>query len=194
MTQDAARHEFTAEQVADLLDELSRRLRRRQVSAAVFVVGGAAMAVSGVRPDRLTLDIDALTDDDAVLEEAALLAAERGLPPSWLNSAARMWMPPIPASALTRPARPGLRITYADEGFLLATKLVAQRARDAEDLIALALRLGMRRASATDLEVHLRRYYTDPDALNLIVGGDNPDLEVRYLAEAAARLLARLAP
>lgn len=40
------RHEFTAEETADLLDELDTRLRRRGVAASIFVVGGAAIAAN----------------------------------------------------------------------------------------------------------------------------------------------------
>jgi hypothetical protein len=45
-----------------------------------------------------------------------------------------MWMPPLPGGVLDQPAEPGLRVTYADDGFLLATKLIAQRAKDADDV------------------------------------------------------------
>ena len=41
------RHEFTAAETADLLDELDVRLRRRGVAASIFVVGGAAIAAIG---------------------------------------------------------------------------------------------------------------------------------------------------
>jgi hypothetical protein len=63
------RHEFTAAETADLLDELDVRLRRRGVAASIFVVGGAAIAAK-TRRDRATEDVDALTRDTAVLEEA----------------------------------------------------------------------------------------------------------------------------
>lgn len=100
-------------------------------------------------------------------------------------------MPPLPEGILDRPARPGLRVTYADDGFLFATKLVAQRAKDADDVVALAERLGMQGADADQLEAHIRRYYTDPAALEFIVDGNDVDREVRFLAEDAAGLLKR---
>lgn len=190
MTGGGARHTFTAEQVTTLLAELGHRLGERGVATAVFVVGGAAIAAANVRDGRLTADIDALTDDQVVLEEAAVLAVERGLPPDWINLSARPWMPPLPPGVLSRPDRPGLRVTYADASFLLATKLVAQRAKDADDVVALATRLGMQRATADELEAHIRRYYTDPEALRLIVGVEKVEEEVGYLAAGAARLLA----
>lgn len=188
---EAPRYEFSASEVVALLDELDHRLKRRGIAAAVFVVGGAAIAAAGIRGGRLTEDVDAITPDTAVLDEASALAAERGLPESWLNSAARMWMPPLPAGVMEHPESPGLRITYADDGFLLATKLVAQRTKDADDVVALAERLGLLDANAAQLEAHMRSYYTDHAALEFIVDGNDVDRELRYLAEDAAALLRR---
>lgn len=188
----AGRHEFTAKQVTDLLAEVDRRLKRRGASAAVFVVGGAAIAATGVRGERLTADVDAVSDDPAVVEEARAIAAERGISPDWLNLGARPWMPALPPSVLSRPEKPGLRVTYADDSFLFATKLVAQRARDADDVAALAARLGMQRATPNELEAHIRRYYTDRDALRFILGTEDVDAELRHLAEAAARFLVKI--
>lgn len=131
MSAGRARWEFSAEEVADLLSLLDRRLQRRGVAASVFVVGGAAVAATGVRRGRLTEDVDAIVEEQAVLEEARALAEERGLPENWLNPNASRWMPPLPYRALHRPARQGLRVTYADDGFLFATKLIAQRTKDA---------------------------------------------------------------
>ena len=105
------RHEFTAEETANLLDELDARLRRRGVAASIFVVGGAAIAANHKRRDRVTEDVDALTRDTAVLEEAKALARERGLPEDWLNPNAGMWMPPLPGGVFDQPAEPGLRVT-----------------------------------------------------------------------------------
>lgn len=159
------RHEFTAEGTAELLEALDARLRERGVAGSIFVVGGAAIAANRTRRERVTEDVDALTRDAAVLEEAKALARERGLPENWLNPNAGMWMPPLPGGVLDRPADPGLRVTYADDGFLLATKLIAQRAKDADDVVALAGRLGLEAASPEDLEAHIRSYYTDPATL-----------------------------
>jgi len=190
MAEQGQPHEFDAAEAAELLAELDRRLRGRGAAAAVFVVGGAAVVASGLREGRLTTDIDALTDDEVVFEVAREIAVERDLPPSWLNSGAGMWMPPRPEGALLRPATPGLAVRYADEGFLLATKLVAQRAKDAADVVALADRLGMGEATGPELEAHIRRYYTDVEALALILDGDDVDSELRLLSDDAARALA----
>ncbi|WP_369054376.1 hypothetical protein [Kineococcus terrestris] len=191
-------HELDAERITRLLTELDERLRRRGVAAALFVVGGAAVAATGLRRDRVTRDVDALTAGDtlaAVLEEAHALATEHGLPPTWLNSSAAAWMPPLPAGSTTPPDVPGLRVTYADDGFLLATKLVAQRAKDVDDIVALADRLGLRHATADQLRDHVLRHYTDPEQLLFVLDGvrDEDDVarEVSLLAQDAARALSR---
>ena len=119
------------------------------------------------------------------------MARERGLPLNWLNPNATMWMPPLPAGVLDQPATAGLRVTYAEDGFLLATKLIAQRAKDAQDVVALAERLGLENRFTRQLEAHIRSYYTDPAALEFIVDGTDVDREVTLLAQDASRMLNR---
>jgi len=65
------RPESTAEETAELLDELDARLRQRGVAASICVAGGAAIAAT--RRERVTEDVDALTRDTAVLEARTLL-------------------------------------------------------------------------------------------------------------------------
>ena len=52
MTTSGTRHEFTARDVAVLLAALEQHLARRGVGAAVFLVGGAAIAAARVRDDH----------------------------------------------------------------------------------------------------------------------------------------------
>ena len=108
-----------------------------------------------------------------------------------MNPNAGMWMPPLPGGVLDQPAEPGLRVAYADDGFLLATKLIAQRAKDADDVVALAGRLGLSTATPEQLEAHIRSYYTDPAPLEFIVDGPNVDREITLLAHDASRMLHR---
>lgn len=100
-------------------------------------------------------------------------------------------MPPLPGGVLDQPAEPGLLVTYADEGFLLATKLIAQRAKDADDVVALADRLGLEAATPEQLEAHIRSYYTDQATLEFIVDGNDVDREISLLAHDASRMLRR---
>jgi uncharacterized nucleotidyltransferase DUF6036 len=188
------RNEFTAVEIVDLLSELDKRLKARAVAASVFVVGGAAIAVTSDDNPRRTEDIDAITRDEAVVEEARAMASQRKLPEDWLNTRASAWMPPLPEGALQPGDAPGLHITYASDEFLLATKLVAQRRKDAADIVTLARRLGMQNAPADDLEQLIRRYYTDEDALEFIVDGKDIDRGIHLLAVRAERLLAKRRP
>ncbi|RZU13456.1 hypothetical protein EV645_4298 [Kribbella rubisoli] len=57
------RSEFSAAEIVDLLAELDKRLKKRGTSASVFVVGGAAIAVTSNDNPRRTEDIDAITRD-----------------------------------------------------------------------------------------------------------------------------------
>jgi hypothetical protein len=123
--------------------------------------------------------------------EAREMAAEMGLPRTWFNTRASMWMPPVPEDALAPVAEPGLHITYATDEFLLATKLIAQRRKDSRDILELAARTGMTHATANELEALIYRYYTDADALEFIVDGTDVQTEVRLLAEHAAQFLAQ---
>jgi hypothetical protein len=188
------RHEFTAAEIVDLLSDLHKRLKKRGISASVFVVGGAAIAVTSDDAPRRTEDIDAITRDQAVIDEALAMASQRKLPEDWLNTRASSWMPPLPEGALQRGDAPGLHITYATDEFLLATKLVAQRRKDAGDIIALAQRLGMGNASAADLQQVISRHYTDEGSLEFILGSPDIDREVHLLAVRAERLLANHRP
>jgi hypothetical protein len=184
-----APNEFTAGEIIDLLSELDKRLKRRGIAASVFVVGGAAIAVTSKDNPRRTEDIDAITHDEAVVDEARAMASQRKLPEDWLNTRASAWMPPLPEGVLQRGDAPGLHITYASDEFLLATKLIAQRRKDAPDIVTLAIRLGLQDASADDLEQLIHRYYTDEDSLEFIVDGSDIDGEIRLLAARAERLL-----
>jgi hypothetical protein len=120
------------------------------------------------------------------------LARHDGLPENWLNANATMWMPRLPDGALAPPSGPGLRVTFASDEFLLATKLIAQRrSRDASDIRQLAARTGLANASAEELEALIYGHYTDTGTLKFIVDGTDTAGEIRLLAEQAARMLNR---
>lgn len=142
--------EFTRADIEELLTALAARLEAQGVAATVYLVGGAAIALRGISSDRRTADVDALMlPEEQVLAAARQVAAERGIRSTWLNSAVRPYVPPLPET-LQPPPGPGLQIRTAPDDHLLAMKLIAARGqRDMRDIIPLTRRLGL--AGATEL-------------------------------------------
>ncbi|ONH30458.1 hypothetical protein [Pseudofrankia asymbiotica] len=97
----------------------------------------------------------------------------------------------MPEDALAPVTEPDLHVTYANDEFLLATKLIAQRRKDSLDILELAARTGMMDATADKLEALIYRHSTDVGAFEFIVDGTDIPTEIRLLAEHAAQLLAR---
>lgn len=161
--------QFSREDIVDLLAAVGVKLQARGAAATVYVVGGAAIALRGVSPDRRTADVDALMVPEAqVLEAAREVAAERGIRSSWLNSAALPYVPPL-REALLPPIAPGLEVRTAPDEHLLAMKIIAARGqRDMRDIIPLARRLGL--SEATDLVDLVISVYGD-DAIEYVHGG-----------------------
>ncbi len=180
--------EFDRAQIERLLAMLDRRLQERGVAASLYVVGGAAIAVT-VSDLRRTLDIDALASDRAVMEEARLLAESEGIPPTWLNESAKPWVPPRPDRATIVPSRPGLTVHWAPAEHLLAMKLVAMRPQDAPDIAALAHQVGLG-ADPTAYADLLERVYSGEGALQQVLGV--ADDAVRSEAMRRGTIAARL--
>ena len=159
--------EFEATEIERLLGLLDQRLKARGVRGSVYVVGGAAIAVT-VYGARRTVDIDAVASDQVVLEEARLLAEVEGIPSTWLNENAKPWVPPRPEAATVAPKRKGLTVHWAPPEHLLAMKLVAVRPQDAPDIVALADQLGL----GADAEAYadlLEYVYDGEDALQQLL-------------------------
>lgn len=121
-----------------------------------------------------------------MLDAATELARERGLPEDWLNPTPVCGCRPCRRGSPGPAGLTGSARLYADEGFLLATKRIAQRTKDAEDVVALASQLGMQSAIPEQLETHIRSYYTDPAMLEFIVSGNDVDRELGLLARDAS--------
>lgn len=172
-----------------LLNLLDNRLKERGVSASIYVVGGAAIALS-VKHDRRTRDVDVLASDAVVLEEAAAVARGERMSPRWLNQAARPWIPKHPPIA--PPDSPGLRVTFAPPEHLMAMKLVAMRRQDLRDIVALTSEIGMLEARAEDYADLLERVYGDEDALQQVLGVPYEQLRDEAVArgEMAVRAVA----
>jgi hypothetical protein len=149
-----------ADRIRGLLTELGQRMDARGLSAHLFLVGGAAMALA-FNTRRVTRDLDALFEPKSeIYAEAAVMAAEQGLPADWLNDGVKGLLPDRvgPESGLHFES-PGLTVEVASAEYLFAMKASAARgAIDTADLRYLADHLGLRDAEeALDL---LERFYS----------------------------------
>ena len=137
---------------------MNEALARRGVSANVFIVGGAAMAIA-YDARRTTRDVDAIFEPSRVVRDAvAEIAQDMGLESDWLNDAAKGFIPgddphPVPVYEGSQ-----LKVAAASPEFLLAMKLLASRTdRDIDDIKLLYNLLGYSTADeGLDL---LERFY-----------------------------------
>ncbi len=118
------------EALLELLGALADRLRARGVRASVYVIGGAAISlVFDAR--RATRDIDSvvLEGHGPLMEEVQRLGRERGLPGSWLNEQAAMYVSRCrDDNKAVVFDHPNLVVAAASPEHLLAMKLQAARA------------------------------------------------------------------
>jgi predicted nucleotidyltransferase len=134
-------------EIIEALTALASELERRGVSAEMYVVGGAAIALA-FDERRATRDIDAVFEPKAtVYEAAAAVADERDLPAGWLNDAVKGFLAGEDLAAAPVLDLPGLRCLTASPEALLALKVLAHRVgEDEDDLRLLARELGLERA------------------------------------------------
>ncbi len=133
------------EAIIELLTQLGARLHSAGIEAEVYVVGGAAMTLAYNRR-RATKDIDAVTEDQAVVErEARAMAAERrDLPDDWFNGRVRPLLPLVfDRGQIEVLAMPGLSVTAASPSHMIAMKVRAARSdADLNDLWLLCGQIG----------------------------------------------------
>ncbi|HKB50806.1 MAG TPA: DUF6036 family nucleotidyltransferase [Solirubrobacterales bacterium] len=129
------------------LTDLAAELQRRGVSADMYVVGGAAIALA-FDERRATHDIDAVFEPkNVVYEAAAVVGEQRDLPAGWLNDAVKGFLVGDDPGATPVLDLPGLRCLVAAPRTLLALKVLAHRVgEDEEDVRLLAAQLGLERA------------------------------------------------
>lgn len=158
-------------EIIDALTALADELTQRGVSAEMYVVGGAAIALA-FDERRSTRDIDAVFEPKAVVYEAATSVAERlGLPAGWLNDAVEGFLSGDDPAAAPILDLPGLRCLAASPETLLALKVLAHRVgEDEADLRLLADALGLEGAEEV-LEIAERTY------------GDRLDPAARFFVE-----------
>jgi len=139
---------------------LADRLARRGVVGEVHVFGGAAMVLA-FDSRAATRDVDALfAPDGKVLEAAWEVAAELGLPRSWLNDQASSYVSGRAGRGTPVFDHPHLRVMTTPMEHLLAMKVRAARAlRDADDVRLLLAELGLHEVhTVTDI---VARYFPD---------------------------------
>ncbi len=134
-------------EIVDALTALAGELDRRGVSAEMYVVGGAAIALA-FDARRATRDIDAVFEPKAVVYEvAAQVGEDRDLPAGWLNDAVKGFLAGDDPAASPVLDLPGLRCLTASPQVLLSLKILAHRVgEDEEDVRLLARELGLDRA------------------------------------------------
>ena len=153
---------FDRAAIEQALRALDEELRRRRVRADVHLVGGAAMLLAyGDRP--ATRDLDGTWAPDEPVREAAWAVADRmGLPRSWLNNQASVYMSSRAGTGRTVYAGRNLRVMVSPPEHLLAMKVMASRpASDVADIRILVQRLGLRSRDAV-LELVRAHFPDDP--------------------------------
>jgi hypothetical protein len=131
--------------ITRLLEALDSELAARGTTADVYVVGGAAIALS-FDATRTTRDLDAVfVPTSEVRAAAAAVAAANGLAEDWLNDAVKGFVPPgTDAHQRVVFESPHLRVAVAGAEHLLAMKVAAARVeQDRGDLTLLVHALGI---------------------------------------------------
>lgn len=139
---------------------LAERLAARGVVGEVHVFGGAAMVLA-FDARAATRDVDALFEPDGkVLDAAREVAAELGLPRSWLKNQASSYVSGRAGRGTPVFDHPNLRVMTTPAEHLLAMKVRAARAaRDADDVRLLLHHLELRDVAA--VETIVARYFPD---------------------------------
>lgn len=131
-----------------LLDAFGRVgdiLARREVVGEIFLVGGGVMVMEHDAREG-TLDVDAFdwTPHGEIERAAATVAEQLGLPRGWLNQQASAYVPRSPDWRRSNVFdHPNLRIYTLEAAQLLAMKILAGRARDADDIATLCTMAGV---------------------------------------------------
>jgi hypothetical protein len=123
------------ETLSELLNEIGKRLEGRAEHATLYVFGGAAMMLHGLR-QGMTEDIDTYSlSHPSVVGIQQEMTREFGLAPGWLNTAGSGFVTgPDSDSTLVVMTFGALTVQVASPRNLLAHKLTALRPKDLQDL------------------------------------------------------------
>lgn len=130
------RNAFDLPTLNELLNEIGRRLQERGASVSIYVFGGAAMVLRGLR-DGMTEDIDSGGSTAPVFTEIlAEIGEEFDLPNGWFSTRGYGFTPGEAADLWVSVLKfEGLTVLLASEKALLAQKLTAMRpAKDMSDI------------------------------------------------------------
>lgn len=144
--------------VIELFTELGNRLSAQGLTATIYVFGGAAMLLHGLRTFA-TEDIDvSFRRNLAVKEIAKQMTADFGLGEHWISESGTGFIP-SPDSDVTAPEQHfgPLTVRVASVELLLAQKLTAWRAKDLGDIDALLKANAI--THAQDAVAVVARYY-----------------------------------
>jgi len=135
-------------EILELLHLLAARLARQGLRGEMYVVGGAAIALT-FDEQRSTRDIDAVFEPKrAIYDAAAEIADERGLGEGWLNDAVKGFLTGPDDGATPVLDLPGLSVATASPRIILAMKVLAHRpGEDDADVQLLAGQLGLTTAA-----------------------------------------------
>lgn len=136
---------LTRRRLFEALGRVGDHLARDGVVADLHIVGGAVM-VSEYGARDATADVDAfdMSPHGAVERAAALVAEEMGLPRSWLNQQASVYVPRGPSWRRSHSFdHPNLHLYAIIPEQLLAMKVRAGRPTDAADIATLCRLLGI---------------------------------------------------
>ena len=115
-----------AGKIRELLTELGARLEAQGLSARIFLVGGAAMALA-INARRSTRDLDGVFEPkSAIYSEVAKMAEEHGLPPDWHNDSVKGLLPDkVGTEVGAHLDAPGISVEIASAEYLFAMKAKA---------------------------------------------------------------------
>ena len=136
---------LTKERILYLFSSLDNKMFSKGINATIFVVGGAAIALT-IDNQRFTTDIDGQYENHLIDSLAKVVAQEEQLPENWLNHSINVVMSYFRKDTEPRTVFNGksLSIQAASPQFVLAMKLASRREKDIDDIVMLIGELGLK--------------------------------------------------